>query len=211
MSSTLTVPLSVVGTCNTFMEDIPPEDLERDVQAFAFVCTNAVGTESDKDPCYHWRIFMVLVDEPPLTSRSVKLDISPKVMDGTAILRATSKPYDVPNNRVVPPVEMPAQKGTVGQIIQHLLYNGRDKYIFHGSSMGPYRGCRFWCEVVADDLERAGYIEQGGYRQITEKMNSIAQLDLRMAAPAVQGRFYQAPVTLLNHSPDYNLADSIPS
>ncbi|KAK7696304.1 hypothetical protein QCA50_000958 [Cerrena zonata] len=79
---------------------------------------------------------------------------------------------------------------TVEQVINHIIHvKERYKYKFDCETGS---GCRYWCNIVVQDLEDLGLLSAGTAAGMLEWGDGVAELDRsHMSIPATPGTFYQ--------------------
>jgi hypothetical protein len=129
----------------------PPRALEETVTYIHF-CAHSNPENEGADgqpPTNHWSLFLE-IDE----SRSVRVDAVPGAPHTPGMIILEIKNYNITERRVFNESSAVPAGTTVETILQVIIKNGRDRYMF--APVGE--GCRFWMATLATDLAGAGLV-----------------------------------------------------
>ncbi|KAI9758726.1 MAG: hypothetical protein M4579_002901 [Chaenotheca gracillima] len=143
-----------------------------------------VGDDDGNPPTNHWAAFLQLSE-----ASSVRLDMAPGYgSDGLrGKIELASKEYVSTRNAIKTlsfALEIPT---TVKAILDIIVSNGRDKYMFTEEE----EGCRFWIWTLLSDLEAAGIVSKGSADATLEAVSYYWRTPQGTDAnPLKEGRFY---------------------
>jgi hypothetical protein len=147
-TETPTMQLSDHFGTSKFKESDLEQVVER-IHLCGYMNEDNVGDDDGRPPTNHWAIFLQV--DP---KKSVKLDMIPGDGDdgllGYIVLE--SKGYNMTNKGIRSLTFIPTCEFPVSDVLNLIMKNGRDKYIFTEEE----EGCRFWICTLVRDLEEAG-------------------------------------------------------
>ena len=137
-----------------FLQESDLDQVVKEIHLAGYVLSDDLEFEQDQSPTNHWTMFLELDRE-----KSVKVDITPTYANGemTGLILLESKDYTMTNKAVKSLTFSLKDELHVKDVIEIIMRNGRDRYIFTDKG----EGCRFWVCTVIKDLEMAGAISKG--------------------------------------------------
>lgn len=136
------------------LEESDLDEIVKGIHLTGYLVSNDLEFEQDCNPTNHWTMFLELDRE-----KSVKVDMTPTYTDGelTGLILLESKDCVMTNKSVKSITFSPKDELRVKNVMEVIMSNGRDRYIFTDEG----EGCRFWVCTVIKDLEAAEEISKG--------------------------------------------------
>lgn len=183
------VPGGQSDTKSTYHSNVEEPKLSAVISRVTAVCSKSeLVEEGVLHVGYHFRLFCVIDEDNSVELQTFRLSTS----TGICRLLVIDRNYASSNKNQLDKHEMPCVEGrefTIKEVIDYILHvKKRYKYLFDCDTGS---GCRYWCNVVVQDLEDFGLLPVGTTVAMVTWGDRVAETDREhMNIPATQGIFY---------------------
>lgn len=185
-----TIPGGVSDTKSDFHIEVSGEYTDATVKRVIAVCTRSDDHDENgvQRVGYYFRLFCAISEEKSVEFQAFRISAS----SGICRVFAKERPYASTNKNLVAEHRMPCSTEstfTAKQVVEYVIHEKKRYQYTYDKKTGS--GCRYWCNVVVQDLEELGLLPPGSASGMVEWGDGVARSDPEwMPEKAVEGTFY---------------------